>query len=398
MTDLGLAGLFRELDPKELQALRDIAEERVFPAGTRIFSENDPGDGVYVIQNGLVEIAHLMGDRALCVFSKFGPGEIFGEMAVIEDRPRSATTTAVKETRVYFIPRVQMIALLRRSPALSLKLLQEVSRRLRDFNHQHLREIIEAERLSALGSFARSIVHDLKNPLTVIGMATEIMAAAKTAPERRQEAYERVRRQIAAITELVGDILDFTQTVPTKKEFATVSYREFIRELVTELRLELELKGSQLNLENEPPPGELRFDPRRIRRVILNLTGNAVEMMPEGGRVTIRFQQGGNEIITEIQDDGPGIAPEVVAKLFEPLASSTARGWGCPSAKELLKTMAAGFPPITRPRPGMAPYFHLRSPCVKDRNSTSRTMTRVIMAAGANRFTNPLSHFTLHGQ
>ena len=245
MTDLGCAGLFRELDPKELQALRDIAEERFFSAGTRIFSENDPGDGVYVIQDGLVEIAHLVGDQAHCVFSKFGPGEIFGEMAVIEDRPRSATTTAVKETRVYFIPRVQMIELLRRSPALSLKLLQEVSRRLRDFNHQHLREIVEAERLSALGSFARSIVHDLKNPLTVIGMATEIMVAPKTQPERRQEAYERVKRQIAAITELVGDILDFTQSVPVDREFATISYREFIQGLVTELRLELEMKGTR---------------------------------------------------------------------------------------------------------------------------------------------------------
>ncbi|HUA66252.1 MAG TPA: ATP-binding protein [Alphaproteobacteria bacterium] len=321
MTDLGLAGLFREVDPKELQALRSIAEERLFPAGTRIFSENEPGDGVYVIQDGLVEIAHLVGDQAQCVFSKIGPGEIFGEMAVIEDRPRSATTTAVKETRVYFIPRDQMVALLRRSPALSLKLLQEVSSRLRDFNHQHLREIVEAERLSALGTFARSIVHDLKNPLTVIGMATEIMAAPQASLERRQEAYERVKRQIAAITELVGDILDFTQSLPVDRDFTAVSYREFIQELVRELGHELELKGSLLNVENEPPPGVLRFDPRRIRRVILNLTGNAIEMMPEGGRITMRFQQGGNEMITEIEDEGPGIAPEVAAKLFQPFVT-----------------------------------------------------------------------------
>ena len=46
MTDLGDADLFCELDPKEIQALRDIAQERTFPAGARIFSENDPGDGV----------------------------------------------------------------------------------------------------------------------------------------------------------------------------------------------------------------------------------------------------------------------------------------------------------------------------------------------------------------
>jgi signal transduction histidine kinase len=321
MTDLGCAGLFRELDPKELQALRDIAEERIFPAGARIFSENDPGDGVYVIRDGSVEIAHLVGDRALCVFSKFGPGDVFGEMAVIEDMPRSATTTAVKKTSVYFIPRAQMIELLQRSPALSLRLMQEVSRRLRDFNQQHLREIVEAERLSALGSFARSIVHDLKNPLTVICMATEIMAAPKTGPELRMESYDRVKRQIAGITELVGDILDFTQSAAGEREFSAVSYREFIQELAMELRMEVELKGAVLNVENKPPAGILRFDPRRIRRVILNLTGNAVDMMPDGGRVTIRFQHGGNEVVTEIQDDGPGIAPEVAGNLFRPFVT-----------------------------------------------------------------------------
>jgi signal transduction histidine kinase len=365
MTDLGCAGLFRELDPKELQALRDIAEERIFPAGARIFSENDPGDGVYVIRDGSVEIAHLVGDRALCVFSKFGPGDVFGEMAVIEDMPRSATTTAVKETSVYFIPRVQMIELLRRSPALSLRLLQEVSRRLRDFNQQHLREIVEAERLSALGSFARSIVHDLKNPLTVIGMAAEIMAADKTRRELRLESYDRVKRQISGITELVGDILDFTQSAAADREFSAVSYREFIQELATELRLEVELKGAVLNVENEPRDGILRFDPRRIRRVILNLTGNAMDMMPEGGRVTIRFQHGGNEVITEIQDDGPGIAPEVAGNLFQPFVTfgkEHGTGLGLSICKKIIEDHGGRISARNAPAPARGAIFSFTLP------------------------------------
>lgn len=368
MTDLGCAGLFQELDPKELEALREIAQERIFPAGARIFSENDPGDGVYVIRDGLVEIAHLVGERALCVFSKFGPGDVFGEMAVIEDRPRSATTTAVKETKVYFIPRDQMIALLRRSPDLSLKLLQEVSHRLRDFNQQHLREIVEAERLSALGSFARSIVHDLKNPLTVIGMATEILAAEKTRPDLRQESYERVRRQIAGITELVGDILDFTQSAPGEKEFAAVSYREFIQNLVSELRLEVELKGAVLNVENEPSTGLLRFDPRRIRRVILNLTGNAVDVMHGGGRLAMRFQHGGNEIITEIQDDGPGIAPEVAGRLFQPFVTfgkEHGTGLGLSICKKIVEDHGGRIWACNAPAPGRGAIFSFTLPVPK---------------------------------
>ncbi len=317
MTDLGSAEIFRDLDPRDLQALREIAQERTFPAGNRIFSENDPGDGLYVIRKGLVVIAHIVGDRALCVFSNFGPGEIFGEMSVIDDLPRSATTTAAEETHAYFIPRAEMTALLRRSPALSFKLLQGISRRLRDFNQRHLREIVQAERLATVGNFARSIVHDLKTPLTVIGMATEIMSGPNSPLEIRQQAYSRVRRQITSITEMVGDILDYTQSSRAGAVYPAVPYREFIQTLVGELQGDASLREAVLRLENDPPEVHLQFDARRLRRVMVNLIGNAVDMMPEGGKIVLRFSSGENRVVTEIQDDGPGIAPEIAGKLFE---------------------------------------------------------------------------------
>ncbi len=317
MTDLGSAYLFRELDSKDLQALREIAQERTFPVGARIFTENDPGDGVYVIRDGLVEIAHLIGERALCVFSKFGPGEIFGEMAVIEDLPRSATTTAVKETHVYFIPKEEMRALLKRLPSLSFRLLQEISKRLRDFNQHHLRELIQAERLSTVGNFARSIVHDLKTPLTVIGMATEIMSSPNTREQLRRESYARVRRQITFITELISDILDFTQSSRVETSLPLVNYHEFIHAIIAEIRDEGDLKTATLRLENEPPEVKLKFDPRRFRRVIFNLINNAVDIIPPNGEIILRFKNGGKEITTEVQDTGPGIAPEVADKIFQ---------------------------------------------------------------------------------
>jgi signal transduction histidine kinase len=321
MTDLGAADLFRDLDPGELQALREIARERTYPAGARIFTENEPGDGVYVIRDGVVEIAHLINDRALCVFSKFGPGEIFGEMAVIEDLPRSATTMAATDTKVYFIPRVEMAALLRRSPSLSFRLLQEISRRLRDFNQHHLRELLQAERLAALGNFARSIVHDLKTPLTVINMATEIMSSSAAPAEMRKESHARVKRQIVSITEMVGDILDFTQNTRVDTALPPVNYADFIGSVVSELRIESEMKDIYLELENEPPDIKLEFDPHRLRRLIVNLAHNAMDMMSEGGKIFLRFDSSNNEVTTEVRDTGPGIAPEIADKLFQAFAS-----------------------------------------------------------------------------
>ena len=116
MAELESVASFSGTGSRRIAGLAPHRTGTAFPAGHEIFREGDPGDGVYVIRDGLVEIAHLwIGGSTVCFPA--GPGEIFGEMAVIEDLPRSATATAAKDTRVYFIPRDEMLALLQRSPA-----------------------------------------------------------------------------------------------------------------------------------------------------------------------------------------------------------------------------------------------------------------------------------------
>ena len=129
MLTLETIPLFRLLNRNELQALRLITLERQFAAGQDIFLEGAPGDGVYFVKSGLVEISAGKGERH--VFSRLGPGEIFGEMAVIELRPRSANASAVQATEVFFLPRGEMLSFIEHSPGLAFALLQKISRRLR---------------------------------------------------------------------------------------------------------------------------------------------------------------------------------------------------------------------------------------------------------------------------
>jgi len=321
MAELESVALFQGLNPGEWQNLRRIAQERRFVAGQEIFREGDPGDGVYVIRDGLVEIAHVVDLRQNRVFSRPGLGEIFGEMAVIEDLPRSATATAAKDTRVYFIPRDEMLSLLKRSPGLAFNLLQEISRRLRDFNQLHLREVLQAERLAVVGNFARSILHDLKNPLTIIILAVETLELPKTTPEKRAQSLTYIRKQIENIKEMIGDILEFTQGASTKAAFTPADYRQFITELLPELDADARVKSVRIELQNEPPSVQLRLDPRRLRRFFFNLLHNATDVMPDGGKILLRFRQDKKEVVTEVEDTGPGIAPEIADRLFQPFAT-----------------------------------------------------------------------------
>jgi len=321
MAELESVGLFQGLDPEDLQELRRTAQERKFVTGQEIFREGDPGDGVYIVREGLVEIAHFADRKEHRVFSRLGPGEIFGEMAVIENLPRSATAIAVGDVQVSFIPREKMLGLLKRAPGLAFNLLQDISRRLRDFNELHLREVVHAERLAMVGNFARAILHDLKNPLSVISLAAETLEHPGLAAEKRAQSLAYIHKQIENINEMISDILQFTRGTDTRAALGATDYRQFIHELLPELIADAKIKSVRVELRTEPPSVRLLLDARRLRRVFFNLLHNATDVMPDGGKLFLRFQRDAKEVITEVEDTGPGIAPEIADRLFQPFAT-----------------------------------------------------------------------------
>jgi signal transduction histidine kinase len=192
---------------------------------------------------------------------------------------------------------------------------------LREFDRQYIRELLRAERLAVVGRFARSIVHDLKNPLNIIGLTAEMVCMDSTTGEFRQTAMNRIRRQVERIGNLINDILEFTQGPSAAWVLAPMDYNIYMRQVTDEIRLDLEVKGVQLDLENQPPPLRLQLNPKRLSRVFYNLAHNAADALPKGGKIILRFHADKNEIITEVEDTGPGIAPEIADRLFEPFAT-----------------------------------------------------------------------------
>lgn len=321
MIELESVNLFRDLKRDELKALRAVTQARRFAAGREIFRQGDPGDGVYFVKSGQVEISGVVGANARRVFSQLGPGEIFGEMAVIEHRPRSAAATALKDAELYFIPRDEMLKLIRRSPGLTFNLLKVISHRLREFDELHLREVIQAERLAVVGNFARAIVHDLKNPLTVIAISAEMFEMPGIRPEMLAQAQSRIHKQVGRINDMVSDILIFTRSTTVNAKIKSADYCAFVLGLLADLRAEAELKNVRVELQNEPPAARARFDPKLLGRVFHNLMHNATDVMPKGGKIFLRFRRDKNEITTEIEDTGPGIAPEIADRLFQDFAT-----------------------------------------------------------------------------
>jgi signal transduction histidine kinase len=321
MVTLEQSKLFNRLPADEWQTLRGAVQEKQLRPGQEIFKEGDRGDGVYVVKEGLVQISGLVGPNVRHNFSQVGPGDFFGEMAVLDDKPRSASATAVGETALYFIPRELLRKLVERSPQLSLNLLCEISARLREFNHQYLREVLQTERLAVVGRFARSIIHDLKNPLNIISLSAEMAVMENSSAESRDKANLYIRKQVERISDMINEILEFTQGAPSAFTLAPMDYADYVRFVVKEITSELDIKSVRIEMANEPPPARLMLNPRRLRHLFHNLIHNAVEAMPGGGQITLRFQAAPAEVVTEIEDTGKGLAPEIAEKLFEPFAT-----------------------------------------------------------------------------
>jgi uncharacterized membrane protein len=141
--------LFALLDADERAALAERIDEVQAPAGSFIFRAGDPGDSMYVVTSGKVEIAFTNDTGQSIVLETPGPGEYFGEVSLLDGGPRQASATALTEVHALLVDRGDLDEFLSRRPAAALDLLAATGRRLRETNrllrHTASRDINEEE-------------------------------------------------------------------------------------------------------------------------------------------------------------------------------------------------------------------------------------------------------------
>jgi len=129
--------LFENLDKKELRLLAKTCTERQFPAGAVLMQEGEAGAGLFILIEGKVHITQSAGHgQPPRDLATLGAGEVIGEMALLDDLPRSATVTAIDPCRCLLVPVWDFRATLRESPDIAIKLLSQLSRRLRKTEQQ----------------------------------------------------------------------------------------------------------------------------------------------------------------------------------------------------------------------------------------------------------------------
>jgi signal transduction histidine kinase len=242
-------------------------------------------------------------------------------MAVVDWKRRSATATAEVDTVVSVIPREALWKMCERSPRLLMGMMREFSARMREFDRRYLYEVFQQERLALIGRFAQSIVHDLRNPLNTIALGAHLACAPDSTPAEREEAGAAIRKQVKRLTNMIGEVLEFTRPSRKPVMLERTNFREFISEVIPDLHAEAARKSVALNVRR-PPDISLFIDRQRLPHVFSNLVSNAIDFTPRGGRITLRFSVTPRDVITRVEDTGAGIAPDIADRLFEPFATA----------------------------------------------------------------------------
>ncbi len=176
--------IFSTLEQDDLQRIAQLAVPRSFQAGEVVFREDDASDTCYVVHTGHTRAVHQHGDGRTLTLATFGPGEIFGELALFEDELRSATVEALEPTSVVAVLGPDMRRLMREHPEIALRLAIALGRRLRETNERLARRSFQSVQSRVAAVLGELVAQEsAARDVTIVATQADLAKLAGTSRE-----------------------------------------------------------------------------------------------------------------------------------------------------------------------------------------------------------------------
>jgi signal transduction histidine kinase/AmiR/NasT family two-component response regulator len=347
--------LFSSVPHDILEQLAEESDIAEYPAGAVIFQKNEPGHALYVILKGSVKVH----DEDY-VAARLNEGGCFGELALLDEGPRSMSVTADESTTLAVVGRDVFFNVLGSEPGVVRKIGGMLTRRLRDQTdrvveglrrrEEELTRLVE-ERTAELNrekeraeqserleqQFLANMSHEIRTPMNAVMGMTNILLQKNPRPDQLKY-LESIRHSSQNLLVILNDILDISKIQAGRMELENTDFdlTKTLESVGSTLRFRAEEKGLNFKTECDAAiPPVLVGDPVRLQQILLNLAGNAVKFT-ETGSVGIAAQllektKTDCRLRLEVRDTGIGMSPEQVARAFESFrqaSTDTTRKYG----------------------------------------------------------------------
>ncbi|HVW90217.1 MAG TPA: ATP-binding protein [Gaiellaceae bacterium] len=177
-------------------------------------------------------------------------------------------------------------------------------------------QLVQSGKLAAIGELAAGVAHEINNPLFAILGLTEFLLKEAEPESKARQRLELIQQTGLEIKEIVRALLDFARE--NAEERLVVPFEDVVRSTVDLVRRTNAHKGVELVDRYDAAGARVNASPNQIKQIFLNLFANARQAMPEGGHVRVDVWQEGDRVVASVSDDGSGIPPVALSRIFEP--------------------------------------------------------------------------------
>ncbi|MBI4631977.1 MAG: cyclic nucleotide-binding domain-containing protein [Chloroflexi bacterium] len=323
---------FKGLSDDELQEMATVTHLSAYPPDHVLCHEGAYEDIFYILADGnAVTTKHISEEEGERVLRMAGRGDFFGEMALIQNAPRSATVRTTTDCTVLEMGKKDFETMLSRSPRMAISIIRSTLDRMRANDQMAIQDLQRTNKiLRQLDrnklEFIQVAAHELRTPLTVLKGYVNVL---RSFPEIKtnatlNEVIGGINKGAERMHEVVNMMLDVTRidSETLKLVAVPVPLRSMINDIARDFAKSAEERTIVVNIDHDPETPNINGDPTLIQKAIYHLIINAIKYTPDGGRVTIRtrpitMERNTAGVEISVRDSGIGLDAEHHELVFE---------------------------------------------------------------------------------
>ena len=310
---------FRGLSPENIEALAAAAEIRRYETGEVIFEEGSESDALFLVLEGRVAFEKSLPGNKSRVISYAESGHFFGEIGVLTGAPRALRASTSGSSAIARLPREDLREFIRRSPGPVDQILQSIVNHLHHTTRHYVEDMLHQEKMSLVGNMVSSIIHDFKNPFTLISLGAQLISTQHS-DAKTQKLCANMNKQIQRMVDMANEVSEFAKGVQTFRP-SWVDMPSLVQKF-HELN-EPYFQKERVTIETDIDPVVIEAEENKLLRVLQNLVGNAIDGCDErdDGVVRIEVHDRKENIELIVADNGKGIPEQIRNNLFDPFVT-----------------------------------------------------------------------------